>query len=77
MRPGRERGEREEERAKGLKWKNRADEREREREKEDMYDGDGYGNAVSVMVEGRRSSLRAFRYHFSTVLLRKHVAWYK
>ena len=66
---------------KGLKWKNRADEREREKERErermDMDDGDGYGNAVSVMVEGKRSTLRAFRYHFSTVLLRKHVAWYK
>lgn len=62
---------------KGLKWKNRADERERKREREDMDDGDGDGNAVSVMVEGRRPRLRAFRYHFSTVLLRKHVAWYK
>lgn len=51
--------------------------KEREREREDMDDGDGDGNAVSVMVEGRRPSLRAFRYHFSTVLLRKHVAWYK
>lgn len=51
-----------------------ADEGEETRGKESLANGDGDGNAVSVMVDGRRASLRAFRYHFLTVLLGEHVA---
>lgn len=52
--------------------RNQPGERARERYRE-RSNGDGDGNAASVMVDERRSSLRSFRYHFSTVLLRKHV----
>lgn len=36
-------------------------------------DGDGDGNAVSVMVDERRTCLYPFGYHFSTMLLGKQV----
>lgn len=35
--------------------------------------GDGDSNAVNITVDGRWASLRAFRYHFLTVLLGEHV----